>query len=328
MRIKQVVLLTVLIVFSVAGEAGAKDITVPGDWATLSEALEQIADGDRILLGSGEYEIEWAPAEPIGFSLIGEEGAEKTTVRGKSEHYALIEANGGGKTIHLSGISFDHQLSEKAYAVLLTSAQVEINDCRFLGGAGIKVDSCQGTIEGSLFRHCFDGLTLFNSPILVRENLFFDIGQRGIACRASEAQIYRNTFNRIFGTGITIVGKRRFPQVGGSPENRNVFLQISQYCISNDSRNEIDATHNYWGATRTSTMDQLGYPANIDGIFDHWDGENRVNGMVNYSNWLPSADPDGKSQDVELPFGVGVAGVAVGLLLIVLFLRMRRSNSS
>ena len=161
-----------------------------------------------------------------------------------------------------------------------------------------------------------------NSPILVENNSFDVIAQYGISCRGSNAKIYGNLFRKCGSSCISIVGKRRFPVVGGSLENSNTFQNPVQYTITNDSRNEINAQYNYWGIVATSIMDKVGYPAEIDAIFDYWDGENRVNGKVDYRNWL-AAPPGSEPAGDGVPF-LWIVGIFVGAMaLLGLVLRKR-----
>ncbi|MFH1679685.1 MAG: hypothetical protein ABIH26_03465, partial [Candidatus Eisenbacteria bacterium] len=109
----------------------------------------------------------------------------------------------------------------------------------------------------------------------------------------------------------------------GSRANGNVFLLSKMYAVANQSRNEINARHNYWGPAITSTMDRLSYPAAIEEIFDYWDQEERAAGMVDYRNWLRSADEVGGSS----LGGWRTIGTAAVLLVILLVILRRRPRA-
>ncbi len=61
------------------------------------------------------------------------------------------------------------------------------------------------------------------------------------------------------------------------------------YEIYNDSSYSVDAQYSWWGETTTADMDQQGYPANIERLYDIRD--NASYGEVNYNNWLSAPIP-------------------------------------
>ena len=71
----------------------------------------------------------------------------------------------------------------------------------------------------------------------------------------------------------------------------------ASYDLYNGSSVDINAPDNWWGSETTNQMNSLGYPANIDAIYDSFDDGSK--GTANYSNWLtiyeipgtPTLDP-------------------------------------
>jgi hypothetical protein len=278
-----------LLVFGAAAISGeAKDLVVPSDVPTLDQAVASLADGDRIVLLPGTYTAVVAPPPGVGFSLIGRGGRDSTTMKGPSPEGSCVVARGGGKEVRLSGITFDRTDAPMAYAVVAASCRLSIERCRFVGGAGALVDSCEGTVSRSEFDGCFDALRVQGSPLRIEGNSFLRAEQYAIVTRGSEAKIYGNLFRECASTCILITGKRRAPVIGGSREHANVFLLNPWHVIANQSRNEINAQYNYWGPALTASMEKLGYPASLDEIHDYWDQDDRAAGMVDYRNWLRS----------------------------------------
>ncbi|MBN1826176.1 MAG: right-handed parallel beta-helix repeat-containing protein [Candidatus Eisenbacteria bacterium] len=303
--------------------AAAKDIAVPGDAATLEDAVQSLADGDRIVLGPGEYGAGLVIPEGIGFSLIGRDGAESTVIRPSDPAMNTVVAYGGGAA-RIEGITFDMSEAKGLFAVLLADREVALRDCRFLGGAGVRIDSCEGVLEGNSFEGCFDGIRIANSPLRIDGNHFSDSEQYDITCRASTAEIVRNRFVNTGNACIVIVGKRYHPTVGGAPGKGNVFLGSQYLVVANQSRNEIDARYNFWGPVLTSTMNRLGYPANLDEIQDYWDSDNLAAGKVDYRNWLQSEDDRGGFPILQAVLLAAVLAV----LLFLLFRLVRRRRAA
>ncbi len=61
------------------------------------------------------------------------------------------------------------------------------------------------------------------------------------------------------------------------------------YEIYNDSSYSVTAMNCWWGITTTAEMDELGYPANIERLYDIHD--NASYGEINYDNWIPGPVP-------------------------------------
>lgn len=301
-----------------AAPAMAADIVVPDAVPTIGEAVEGLKDGDRILLLPGEYELSAKAPEGIGFSIIGRDGAAATTMRGSVELGTILECRAGHKPVRIEGITFDRTDVTNTYALRIEKAKLTIAECVFLGGAGVLVDSCEGEVRGNRFEGNFDALRLQASPMKVWKNDFIKASQYAITCRGSRAEIVNNQFREIGSGCVVVVGKLEFPVIGGSRGKGNVFIHNLFLLVANESRNEINARYNYWGPVVTSTMDRLGYPADLPEFQDYWDSEERAAGKVDYRNWLDS--------EKEIHQSMPYYWYSLPAILLILLLAARRKR--
>lgn len=298
----------------------AADLVVPAEVPTLEDAIARLRDGDRIVLLPGDYTVVAKPPEGVAFSIVGRGGRDSTRLSGGDPLDAIFTVTGGMAPLGISGITFDRSQEPNPFSLLIKQRKVAIEDCRFLGGAGAFLDSCEGSVRTSEFRGCFDGLRLQGSPVLVEGNEFGAVLQYSLVARGSDAKVYGNTFRECGNSCILVVGKNNVPVVGGSREHANRFLSTKHLVIASQSRLDVNARHNYWGPAVTSTMDRLGYPASIEEIHDNLDQEDKASGTIDYRNWLPSAEEAGKPS-----FG-GSTGSAIVLfvLAVVLYVVLKR----
>ncbi|MFH1680656.1 MAG: right-handed parallel beta-helix repeat-containing protein, partial [Candidatus Eisenbacteria bacterium] len=213
-----------LLAFLLPSVPAAADRIVPAEVPTVDEAVSMLEDGDRIVLLPGEYRVFVEPPRGIDFSMVGRGGRDSTFLKGLRQGDPIVFAQGEGERCVLRGITFDRSDAPQMFAVLASGRRIAIEDCRFIAGAGARIDSCTGVVRRSEFRGCFDGLQLRGSPVLVEESEFVAAGQYGILARGSEAKIVRNVFREVGHACVLVVGKRRAPVIGGSRANGNVFL--------------------------------------------------------------------------------------------------------
>ena len=306
--------------------AAAEDILVPDMAPTLEEAIDRAQNGDRIVILPGEHHAEVLIPEDLSIEIVGRDGAEQTTLKGNEGATPLLSISRGTEPVTIRGITLDGVGRPNTYSLMAGKRKIVVEDCVFIRGAGALLDSSSGEVKGCRFRDCFDGLKLRGSNVLVDGNRFENITQYAITLRGSEAEIVRNKFFKATGAYIVIVGKRYFPVVGGSPEKANIFGRNEYLYIANESRNPINAQFNYWGPILTSTMDQLGYPANLDEFQDQWDSEDRPCGMVDYRNWL--ASPDNASGDGSKTSSVIMIVIVLVLALLYFILRSRKKRTA
>lgn len=305
-----------------AGAAPGAEIIVPDSVSTLQEAIEGVREGDRIVLLPGEYTVRAASPGGVGFAIVGRDGAGTTILRGAAETEPILAFAGENRPVEIRGLTFDRKDAPMAYTILASGLDLRIEECVFLEGAGINADSCTGTIRANRFEKCFDGIRLIRSPLLVEGNEFEGCVQYALVARASRAEIVRNRFLRTGGSCIVIVGKRDFPVVGGAPGKGNVFILNQHLLIANESRNDIDARYNYWGPVVTSTIERLGYPANIPEFQDGWDSEDRAAGEIDYRNWL------GAEEEIRGGRPIWRFALFGGLFILVLIVVARRRSAS
>lgn len=322
-------LIRIVLILSVAvpGALFAKELVVPDQYPTVEEAMGVLEDGDTILLLPGEYDGGFTAPEGVGFSMIGRGGRDSTLIRGIDPPCDLLVVYGGDSAIHLRGIHFDHGVTGDAadpWAVWISGGNVIVEECRMTGCNGMKLEHCSGSVHGNQFQDCFDALRLKDSPMIVSDNLFTGTFEYAILCRASTAEIVRNRFVESYNPCIIVIGKKKFPVIGGSPGNGNMFIANQNILVINQSRNDINAQYNYWGVLATSTMNETGYPANIGQIQDFWDFEDRGYGKVDFSNWVQSEDEalSPSAGRKQLPILVVIL-VVLGALLGLFFRRKK-----
>ncbi len=304
--------------------AAAEDLLVPDMAPTLEEALSRAQNGDRIVILPGEHRAAATIPEGLSVEIIGRDGAEQTTLKGDEGAIPLLSISRGTEPVTIRGITFDGVGRPNTYSLMAGKRKIVLEDCVFIRGAGVLLDSCSGTVKGCRFQECFDGMKMLGSTILVDGNRFENIQQYAITMRASGAEIVRNRFSKTSGAYIVIVGKRYYPVIGGSREKANVFGRSNYLYIANESRNPINAQFNYWGPILTSTMDRLGYPANLDEFQDQWDSDDRAAGMIDYRNWLASEE-DALGGGSKTDAG-GIMIVVVILLAVLYFILRSRKK--
>jgi hypothetical protein len=301
----------------------AADLVVPRDVPTVEDAITRLQDGDRIILLPGDYVFAAQAPDSVGFSIIGRGGRDSTRVKGSAPLDAILSVEGGEKPFVVRGLTFDRTAETNTYSILAKQRAATVEECRFLGGAGAFLDSCKGVVRGNEFRGCFDGLRLQGSPVLVDRNEFTSTLQYPMVVRGSAARIERNVFKESGNACILIVGKHNVPVIGGSRPKANFFLQNKHLLVANQSRNGVDARFNYWGAAVTSSMDRLGYPAAVEEIHDKWDQDDRAAGMVDYRNWLRSAEEARKPSYGRPAFLAAFVLLSLGVLVTVIRLIRR-----
>lgn len=319
-------LVAIAALLTVATGSYAKTWSVP-EASSLAEAFESYADGDTIALAPGKHPAKIDVQEERGFVLIGDD-RETTFLIGLDDIEPILRIDARRSPVVLKNLTFDRQQEGSVYTTIITRAQLTVDNCSFWGGAASLVDSCEGVWSNCDFQGCFDGINLRNSPMVVEHNIFENTQQYAIITRGSEAKIYNNQFNKTAQASIIVTGKRRYPVIGGAPGKGNIFLQHPMYTIANQSRNELNARHNYWGATVTSTMQELGYPADISSLFDYWDGEDRATGMVDFQDWASSPEEALKGAGVSIPGSripliPALAGVVLAIIIISVMRRKR-----
>lgn len=124
--------LGLLAVMAAAPAADAADLHVPGDFPTITIAINNASDGDTIIIAPGNY------FQPIDLgnkqiSLIGSGGPEVTTINvfGKDSCLRIT----GGQTLDtvIEGLTFTGGLAYRGGGIFIDGASATVRNCRFIG---------------------------------------------------------------------------------------------------------------------------------------------------------------------------------------------------
>ncbi|MFH1148713.1 MAG: right-handed parallel beta-helix repeat-containing protein [Pseudomonadota bacterium] len=150
-------------------------------------------------------------------------------------------------------------------------------------------------ISGNTISGSYNGVYWYGiSKIDVTGNIIS--GNKYGICTESPGLISHNTITGNDCAGITVYTS--YGSSGSAPPviNWNTIYSngahpgygMGGYDIENWSECQINARHNWWGATATGEMNSGGNPKNISTIYDYFDDVWSGYGIVNYSGWLGS----------------------------------------
>ncbi|WP_027341411.1 right-handed parallel beta-helix repeat-containing protein [Hamadaea tsunoensis] len=169
-----------------------------GGYPTVADALAEAADGDRILIGPGEYaenlvldagSVTLAAAEPGTVTLYAGDPQQPVIRCGSAEvHLRQLRVRGAESAALLAVgtrlTAADCELSTgPAAAVHLGSGcEFELDRCRITGGqSGVQLDGCAGTLSScSITRIVADGVLIRSADPVLRNCEISDAGYRGI----------------------------------------------------------------------------------------------------------------------------------------------------
>lgn len=266
--------------------ARAATVHVPGDEATVQAGVLAASAGDTVLVAPGRYReliqmkngvVVRSAEGPDSTILVCPGLAEKVTDE------RLVEVPPGcDRSTVIEGFTFDPD---------------GISGCAvYVGGTADEPSS--PTIRGNRFLPQWGwGIHLRYSDALIEDNLIEGANTFGILVRASSPEIYRNEIRDCIPQGIDIVGKSSKPIIGGSAENGNK-LYGNYRSVTNESKNDIDATWNDWGWDTATEMDAEGYPSDIVAI---WDGNEESKdaagrGKVDYRHWVSPREVEAQGE--------------------------------
>lgn len=306
-----------------AATAAAATLRYSEGDGTLADLKDRLSPGDTLLVPPGR----WKVTETLlgGVTLLGEGPADSCVFEPYIPSAPMFLFQGGGGVSRVRGLTFDCGDEQEATGLYFIGAELDVRDCTFLGGKGLQADSCGGAVVGCRFGKCKSGLSCKDSD--------FDIDQcELLGCRGSisvRGSTNRITRNRIISlnTGISIVGKRFAPVIGGKPGMGNVLHGGFNSDVFTAGGQDVNAQYNYWGIKSTSEMNSRGYPADIDAIFDGWNHEKKA-GYVDYRNWLDA--PNGKPVSPTDPLvryrtQIIIGGAVLLALLLLVFGRRRKT---
>lgn len=153
-------------VLLLACSAWAADISVPGNYATIGEAITRASRGDRIIVDAGFY-------------------AEKITI---NKNLQLIGAN-AEETI----ISIGQGDAITISAGLDTTTVIEGFTIIAKGGAGILITAeASATIRNCTISGCQYGLAMTNSASIIRRNVFSENKQGAMSATDDQGSVITN----------------------------------------------------------------------------------------------------------------------------------------
>ncbi len=123
--------LGLLATIAAASAAQAADIHVPGDFPTITIAINNASDGDTIIIAPGNY------FQPIDLgnkqiSLIGSGGPEVTTINAFGKGSALRITGGQSLDTVIEGLTFTGGLAYRGAGVFINNASATIRNCHFI----------------------------------------------------------------------------------------------------------------------------------------------------------------------------------------------------
>jgi hypothetical protein len=192
-----VLLLTLVCTASV----GAKEWTVPDDFATVQEALNHARTGDTVLVREGRYKENLVWPDVDGIRLVAMDGPERT----------ILDGGGKDRVITLIGSQGPQTLVE---GFTITNGAVSGY------GAGIMISDSSPTIRGNVFvdNHAIPADGTWTTQMN-------NIGGGGIFCRYSQARIVGNRFIRNSG----LVGGGVYNFSSASLIEGNLFRECTSY---------------------------------------------------------------------------------------------------
>ncbi|BCU78188.1 right-handed parallel beta-helix repeat-containing protein [Luteolibacter sp. LG18] len=114
-----------------------RTLHVPGDFATVAEALADAHDRDRVVIGEGAWQ------GPLVVNVAVEiqgAGADKTIITCAAADGSVLTVGPAAKGARVSGMTFRHTsldaAAERFSAVLVRGGQASFANCHFLEGAG------------------------------------------------------------------------------------------------------------------------------------------------------------------------------------------------
>lgn len=220
-------------------------IVVPGDHATLQEAVDAAQDGDVIAVGPGTYD---GGIEVAGKSLdfVATDGAEETTIEwdgNADEPYGFYFTSGGTSTVSGFTLLGDECQNNKgfSYGIRVIGSQLTVEKC-FIKGFGIgttydKVSS--GTFKNNI-------VTVFNLGFMCDEESTCGVYHNVFAHSTGDCDKY-SVFTKELGTfsyGNATTANNIFYDLGKVWEANAVFgAQWGKISFANSLAFLIDANN-------------------------------------------------------------------------------------
>ncbi len=147
--------------------SSAVDRLVPGQFATIGEAITASSDGDRILVSAGIYP-EMVDYSGKAIEVIGVDGADQTILEGAGSFLTVVRIDALSGTSRLEGftvqngfgVSCGSPLTLCGGGVIILESTAEIKDCVLsqnsaANGGGLHAEFSSVTIDGCLVMNNF-----------------------------------------------------------------------------------------------------------------------------------------------------------------------------
>jgi hypothetical protein len=168
MSARYATVLVLLAVMGVAGPASAATINVPGDYATIQEAINAAADGDTILVAPSEYNESLTVDKSVA---ILSDGSGPALIWSDADDTPVVQITSGGVRLGAAGQGFTIQQRDPGTGSLTSDCTVVTID----GGA---VADGLVTIQGNALQGnnadvgLYVSTALVGGQLIVRDNTF------------------------------------------------------------------------------------------------------------------------------------------------------------
>ncbi len=251
-------------------------ISVPGDFATIQEAIDAASDGDAIMVAAGEYDA-FVVEGKQNISIITTEGAAVTTAdwvsiyRGPIGDAWSMAAVKDSQNINIRGISFDGTaLSEEVVVGIAyinsTGRIADLTVENIIGaevGAGVAIIGDEGTtvvnLSGVTVRNSMAGVIIWDAEASLdgctitgmEPNGGFGIMDRGVGILIgvpgddwwfpSTVEVKGSTISNNNDTGIYVCDDSILEA------HFNNIVDNTGLGVVNDGGGTVDARYNWWG---------------------------------------------------------------------------------
>jgi hypothetical protein len=219
---------------AVSAGAAAAVIQVPGDYATIAEAVAAAVSGDVVEVAAGTYTVDAQISVPAGVSLVGA-GAEETIVDVTGSITLFFMGDASGVTIE----GFTFLLHGEGTVVSCWGTSQTVRKNIFID-AQYGVAGCGGRLENNIFAGCGTAVYAHGDSPTVVNNVFAEcsmaLNLHFVIRSGGQVDANPVVFNNIF-----IGNSEALHNHSGSPPNNytrhpayNVFMNNGTDCSGCD----------------------------------------------------------------------------------------------